>query len=154
MEITPSVLHTMDLFTGLSEEQLAAIAKIGRVSVYHRGEVVVREGEQSTAVYVVLKGQVEVVSELTENTTSLVILGAGQNFGEMALLDAGPRSATIRCISSEATLLTFDGTALMNFWEQESKVGYRMIFNIARDLAFKLRIRNLTTAMPSEVMNL
>ncbi len=154
MEITPSVLHTMDLFTGLSEEQLAAIAKIGRISVYHRGEVVVREGEQSTAVYVVLKGQVEVVSELTENTTSLVILGAGQNFGEMALLDAGPRSATIRCISSEATLLTFDGAALMHFWEQESKVGYRMIFNIARDLAFKLRIRNLTTAMPSGGMGL
>ncbi|HOT92065.1 MAG TPA: cyclic nucleotide-binding domain-containing protein [Anaerolineae bacterium] len=154
MEITPAVLRTLDLFMGLSEEQLAVLAKIGRVSVFHRGDVVLRAGEQSINVYVVLKGQVEVVSELAENTTSLVILGAGQTFGEMSLLDAGPRSATIRCISAEATLLTFDGGELLRFWEQESRVGYRMIFNIARDLAFKLRIRNLTTSVPNEVMKL
>jgi len=144
----------MDLFTGLSEEQLTAIARIGRVAGFHRGDIVMREGEQSTSVYVVLKGQMEVVSELAENTTSLVILGTGQNFGEMALLDAGPRSATIRCISAEATVLIFDGAALLHFWEQEPKVGYRMIFNIARDLAFKLRIRNLTAVVPNEVMDL
>ncbi len=154
MEITPAVLRTIELFTGLNEKQLVALAGIGRVSVFRRGDVVLRAGEQSTALYVVLKGQVEVVSELAENTTSLVILGAGQNFGEMALLDAGPRSATIRCISAEATLLTFDGVELMRFWEQEPQVGYRMVINIARDLAFKLRIRNLTTTAPDEVMHL
>ncbi len=154
MEITPSVLHNFDLFAGLTQEQLAAIAEIGHVSVYRRGDIVLREGEQSSAIYVVLQGQVEVLCELAENTTSLVILGAGQNFGEMALLDAGPRSATIRCISPEATLLTFDGAGLLAFWERESIVGYRMIFNIARDLAFKLRVRNLTTAMSGEVIAL
>jgi len=154
MKITPSVLHSLDLFAGLSEEQLTAISEVARVSVFHRRDVILREGEQSTAIYVVLKGQVEVVSELEENTTSLIILGAGQNFGEMALLDAGPRSATIRCISSEATLLTLDQDDLLRFLGQESGVGYRMIFNIARDLAFKLRVRNLTTAMPGEVLDL
>lgn len=148
MEITPSILHTADLFAGLSEAQLAALAMVGQVSVFHRGDVILREGEQSTSVYVVLKGQVEVVSELTENTTSLIILGAGQSFGEMSLLDAGPRSATIRCLSPEASLLTFSRNDLLTFWEQESRVGYKMLFNIARDLAFKLRIRNLTNALP------
>jgi CRP/FNR family cyclic AMP-dependent transcriptional regulator len=148
MEITPSILRTADLFTGLSDEQLTALAAAGQVSVFHRGDTILKEGEQSTAVYVVLKGQVEVVSELTENTTSLIILGAGQSFGEMALLDAGPRSATIRCLSPEASLLTFSRDDLLVFWDQEGRVGYRMLFNIARDLAFKLRIRNLTNALP------
>jgi len=148
MEITPSILHTADLFAGLSDTQLTALAAVGQVSVFHRGDIILKEGEQSTAVYVVLKGQVEVVSELTENTTSLIILGAGQSFGEMSLLDAGPRSATIRCLSPEASLLTFTRDDLLAFWDQESRVGYRMLFNIARDLAFKLRIRNLTNALP------
>ena len=148
MEITPSLLHTAELFTGLSEAQLTALAAVGQVSVFHRGDTILKEGEQSTAVYVVLKGQVEVISELTENTTSLIILGAGQSFGEMALLDAGPRSATIRCLSAEASLLTFSRDDLLAFWDTESRVGYKMLFNIARDLAFKLRIRNLTNALP------
>ncbi len=148
MEVTPSILHAAELFTGLSEAQLAALAAVGQVSVFHRGDIILKEGEQSTAVYVVLKGQVEVVSELTENTTSLIILGAGQSFGEMSLLDAGPRSATIRCLSAEASLLTFSRNDLLAFWDKESRVGYRMLFNIARDLAFKLRIRNLTNTLP------
>jgi CRP/FNR family cyclic AMP-dependent transcriptional regulator len=148
MEITSSILRTADLFTGLSDEQLVALAAVGQVSVFHRGDIILKEGEQSTAVYVVLEGQVEVVSELTENTTSLIILGAGQSFGEMALLDAGPRSATIRCLSSQASLLTFSRDDLLDFWTKESRVGYKMLFNIARDLAFKLRIRNLTNALP------
>jgi len=154
MEITPSILRSIELFAGLSEEQLVAIAAIGKYSVFRRRDVILKEGEQSTDVYVVLVGQVEVVTELTEDTTSLIILGAGQSFGEMALLDAGPRSATIRCVSPEATLLTFSRDDLLTFWERECRVGYQMILNIARDLAFKLRIRNLTGATPREVEDL
>lgn len=150
MEITPSVLRSTELFAGLNEEQLTALAAIGKYSVFRRRDVILQEGEQSTDVYVVLAGQVEVVTELSEDTTSLIILGAGQSFGEMALLDAGPRSATIRCISSEATLLTFSREDLLAFWERECRVGYQMVLNIARDLAFKLRIRNLTNALPRE----
>lgn len=150
MEITLPILHAVDLFTGLNETQLAALAEIGQVSEFNRGDIIMKEGEQTTAVYIVLKGQVEVVSELNENTTSLIILGAGQSFGEMALLDAGPRSATIRCLSPEASMLAFSREDLLAFWDRECRVGYRMLFNIARDLAFKLRIRNLTNALPRE----
>jgi CRP/FNR family cyclic AMP-dependent transcriptional regulator len=154
MEITSAILRSIELFAGLSEAQLTTIAKIGKFSVFRRKEVILKEGEQSTDVYVVLAGQVEVVTELTEDTMSLIILGAGQSFGEMSLLDAGPRSATIRCISADATLLTFSRSDLLAFWDRECRVGYRMILNIARDLAFKLRIRNLANALPREVEDL
>ena len=154
MEITPSILKSIELFAGLNEEQLAAVAAIGKYSVFRRREVILKEGEQSTEVYIVLAGQVEVVTELSEDTTSLIILGAGQSFGEMALLDAGPRSASIRCISSETTLLTFSRDDLLAFWDDACRVGYQMVLNIARDLAFKLRIRNLTNAAPREVGDL
>jgi CRP-like cAMP-binding protein len=148
MEITTPMMRTFELFSGLDASQIEAIAEVGKVMTFHQGDVILKAGEQSTEIYLVLEGQVEVMSELTENTTSLVILGAGQSFGEMALLDAGPRSATIRCLSPQAQLLTFDREELLAFWKQACPVGYRMMFNIARDLAFKLRVRNLTCEMP------
>jgi len=143
-----STLQSAELFSGLTIEQLEALAEVGQKQIFHQGDVILKEGEQSTEISIVISGQVEVVSELAENAASLVILGAGQSFGEMSLLDAGPRSASIRCLSQETEIYTFPRDALLSFWDQECRVGYTMMFNIARDLAFKLRIRNLTCAMP------
>ena len=145
-----STLQSAELFSGLTIEQLKALAEVGQKQVFHQGDIILKEGEQSTEISIVISGQVEVISELAENATSLVILGAGQSFGEMSLLDAGPRSASIRCLSPETEIYTFPRDALLSFWDQECRVGYTMMFNIARDLAFKLRIRNLTCAMPQE----
>ena len=150
MEIPVAALQTVELFAGLTPEQLAAIIEVGQATVYHKGEVILNRGDQSTEVYVLLGGQVEVVSELSENATSYVILGAGQSFGEMALLDAGPRSAAIRCVSAEAQILALGRDTLLAFWQDHCEVAYTMLFNIARDLAFKLRIRNLTQEMGAE----
>ena len=147
MDISISALRTVELLAGLSTNELEAMLEVGHLNTYVQGDVILNKGEQSTEVYVLLEGQVEVVSELSEDATSYIILGAGQSFGEMALLDAGPRSAAIRCVSSEASILAFGRDELLAFWQTHCEVGYKMLFNIARDLAFKLRIRNLTQEM-------
>ncbi len=147
MEIPIAKLHTVELFSGLTSEELQSIISVGQLTTYHQGEVILNKGDQSTDVYVLLSGQVEVVSELSDQATSYVILGAGQSFGEMSLLDAGPRSAAIRCVSEEAQILAMKRAMLLEFWKKYCDVGYKMMFNIARDLAFKLRIRNLTQEM-------
>ncbi|MBN2004708.1 MAG: cyclic nucleotide-binding domain-containing protein [Anaerolineae bacterium] len=147
MEIPITKLRTVELFSGLTPEELQAIVNVGELTTYHQGDGILDKGEKSTEVYVLLSGQVEVVSELSDQATSYVILGAGQSFGEMALLDAGPRSAAIRCVSEEAQILAMKRAMLLAFWKEHCDVGYKMMFNIARDLAFKLRIRNLTQDM-------
>ena len=154
MNISISMLRSVDLFAGLEPEQIEALVAIGSTPVFHQGDVILTKGDQTTEVYVIMKGQVEVIAELAEDAISMVILGAGQSFGEMALLDAGPRSASIRCVSPEAEILEFSRDALMEFWNKECRVGFQMMSNIARDLAFKLRIRNLTCEMAGEEANL
>ncbi len=151
MEIT-SALQSIELFNGLTTEQIKALIGVGKLQIFHKGDVILKQGEQSTEIHIVLEGMVEVVSDLSEHASSLVILGAGQSFGEMALLDAGPRSASIRCLSPEAKIFTFTRKALLSFWEQQCEVGYRMMTNIARDVAFKLRVRNLTCVTQEEAM--
>jgi len=147
MGISLSALRAIELFAGLTEDELKAIVDVGKTTTYRQGDVILRKGEQSTEVYLLLGGQVEVVSELSEDATSYIILGAGQSFGEMALLDAGPRSAAIRCVSPKAEIFSFGRDDLLTFWESHCEVGYKMLFNIARDLGFKLRIRNLKQEM-------
>ena len=147
MSVSISAVQAVELFAGLTPEELEVIIQVGQDRLYKKRDVILNRGDQSTEVYVLISGQVEVISELSEDATSFVILGAGQSFGEMALLDAGPRSAAIRCVSEEAEILAFGRDVLLDFWDAHCDVGCKMLFNVARDLAFKLRIRNLTHEM-------
>ena len=143
MEGSTTALRTADLFANLESHEIEALIATGKPKIYHRGEIILEKGEHSTDLYIVVRGQVEVSTEWGDSP-SIVILGAGQGFGEMSLLDAGPRSATICSVSDEAEVLVFTRDALISFCEKHCEVGFKLMYNLARDLAFKLRIRNLT----------
>jgi CRP/FNR family cyclic AMP-dependent transcriptional regulator len=145
------LLQRSELFAELAPEQIERIAALGQEVVYNAGDVVIREGDPSDEVYIICNGMVEV--EVSKGTvpdvpgppqlSSIVRLGQGQVFGEMALVDRGARSATVRCVE--------DGTALyviprQDFWvlcDGDHHIGYVVMRNIAADLSFKLRHRNL-----------
>ena len=143
MNTPVDVLKTADLFTGLTQEQIATITDLGERHTYHKHDLIICAGEWDDAFYIVLSGQVEVISEEAQGAPTLVVLGTGQGFGEMAVLDAGPRSATIRCVSERAEVFAIAGRRLLQLCRQESDIGQHLMYNLARDLAFKLRHRNL-----------
>ncbi len=140
MSVKFEVLSHTDLFIGLSEEQALNLAACGKEELYHQDEIIMQRGERGESLCIVLTGQIKVEPEAGYD---LVILGAGQGFGEMSLLDAGPRSATIRCATPEAELLCIPGPAILAFCEEHCCAGYQIMYNLARDLTFKLRHRNL-----------
>jgi CRP-like cAMP-binding protein len=139
------------LFAGLTSEQIERISALGREVTYRRGDVIVREGEPSDDVYVVCRGMVEVL--VTKGAIpdvpgpppmkSIVELGPGQSFGEMTLVDRGVRSATIRCVEDGTVLYTIPRRELLALCDSDSRVGYLLMRNVASDLSFKLRHRNL-----------
>jgi CRP-like cAMP-binding protein len=80
----------------LPQEELAELARRMRGRTYRRGERIVRQGEPGDALYVLLRGRVKVVAETASGEEPvLTVLGPGELFGEMALLDGGPRAATV-----------------------------------------------------------
>jgi CRP-like cAMP-binding protein len=86
-----NVLGEVPLFAGLSRRHLNKVAGVGRLLEFHHGAAIVRAGQPGDAMYVVVDGDVAVRRPgLPE-----VSLGTGSFFGEMALLDGGPRSATV-----------------------------------------------------------
>lgn len=65
---------------------------------FEAGDVVFREGDPSNYAYIVRKGKVEVIREHLGQTIQLNTLGRGEIFGELGVIDAKPRSATVRVL--------------------------------------------------------
>lgn len=86
------LLKKVPLFSGFDDRYLSRILKTSREREFAAGTPILREGEQSNVgLYLILDGQVEV----RKGDQVLSRLGAGQFFGEMALLDDQPRSADV-----------------------------------------------------------
>ena len=91
-------LAAVPLFSQLPRKDLIRISRAVVERNYKKGETIVKEGEQAVAFFVVTKGHVEVTTGTGPKKQKLSELGAGGIFGEMALLDGGPRVATVRAM--------------------------------------------------------
>ena len=87
-----AALGRCDLFAGLPADALAVLAGSSRSLVFAPGEVVVREGDDSAALYAVESGEASVVKGAAE----IARIRPGEVFGEMAFLSGAPRAATVR----------------------------------------------------------
>jgi CRP-like cAMP-binding protein len=146
-------LRRVEILSGLTDEQLARVASICQVVTLQTKEDVVREGDPSNDMYVIHRGSVEIVLSKNRVTPemlsvpgpqTIVSLGQGQVFGEMALIDHGPRSATVRCTADDALLYRIQSNDFERLCEQDTDIGYKVMRNIAADLSFKLRHSNLS----------
>jgi len=150
MSVT-ELLQRSELFSGLTPKQVEQIAALGQEAVYNAGDVVIREGDPSDEMYIIRSGMVEVLVSGGRihdvpgppQLTSLVRLGQGQLFGEMALVDRGARSATIRCVEDGTVLHVIPRQTFWALCDTDHHMGYIVMRNIASDLSFKLRHRNL-----------
>lgn len=73
---------------------------------------------------------------------SVLIMGEGQVFGEMALLDHGARSASVKALKPETVVYTLSGEDFRALCQKDTAIGYVMMRNIALDLSFKIRHQN------------
>lgn len=89
------LLHNIPLFEGIETDHLVAVAEICERRTFSAGHVVFHEGDQGHHLYLIVHGAAEV---LTENVR-VAELGAGETFGELALLDGSARSATVRAVT-------------------------------------------------------
>lgn len=90
------VLNKVSLFEGMPEEDLSQISSLATVRSFPRNTVIISEGDHSDSMYMVLAGKVKVYLSDDEGKEIIInILKEGDYFGELALLDESPRSASV-----------------------------------------------------------
>jgi CRP-like cAMP-binding protein len=113
-------------------------SSLGRV--YGDGEVIVRQGEAGDCMYVIQKGQAEVVQEREGKEVQLAVLGDRDDFGEMALFEREARSATVRALG-EVRALTVDKMTFLRQVHEDPSLAFRILQKMSR------RIRELDTEL-------
>ena len=92
-------LRKVPLFAGCSAREIGVIANAAKVMTDREGAVLAREGDAGIGLFVILEGTAQVSIGGRKRDT----LGPGDFFGEIALLDRGPRSATVTATSEIRT---------------------------------------------------
>ena len=145
------LMRAVALFNGLSDEQLQRLLDISEEEIYYDDEIIFEQGTEGDKLYFISEGQVEIRIRFhpREPERSQVYLGRGQIFGEMALLDLGKRSATVKCSQDETVLHSISNEAFTDLCTSDTAIGYVIMRNMAMDLSFKLRHQNLNLGAES-----
>ena len=143
MEIK-ELLRSVELFDGLTDDHLDEVAAICKRRQLKKGELLAKQGDVGSELFIVSEGLVEVI--VRERTVPRVVvnLGTGQLIGEMSLVDRGPRSATVRAIHDPTFVQVIQHDDFHALFQRNTQIGYRVMLNLAVDMSFKLRHRNLS----------
>lgn len=145
-------LAQTEIFSGLQPTQRVKIAELCTSMEWQAGDTIFSEGDPGDNIYLVRKGLIEIVidtavpspdEDQAPQMRTIVTLGCGQVLGEVAMIDGGSRTAAARCAEDGSQLLAIDGEKLMALCEEDPAIGFRVMRNIAADLAFKIRHSDL-----------
>jgi len=143
-----NILRRTDMFYDLSEPQLEMVASICSEMKYRMGELIFEENSAGDELYVIAAGEVEIQVDPSlvqpggaqgEEPVTIATLRHGQTFGEVALVDQGLRTASARSASRRTRLLVIPRERLITLCDNYPELGYRVMRNVAADLAFKIR---------------
>jgi CRP/FNR family cyclic AMP-dependent transcriptional regulator len=132
------VLRRSPLFEMLSQPELEVLAELSRQRRFAAGEVVFREGDAGDALFVLARGEVEVLARGPGGDRVLATLEPPAAFGEMSLVDREVRSASVRaksaCLALQLTAENFTA------FRKRSRDGFTLfLVNVARLLSSRLR---------------
>jgi len=132
----------ISIFHGLSTRQLGRVMQAMQRRSYRAGEVLFVEGQVGKAVFIIESGKVELSRKTPDgDIKSLGILGQGQIFGEMALLEQMERTASATVV--EDGVIHFLYTAsLESLIRRQPAIGFKLMKNIAIMLSALLRRTN------------
>jgi CRP/FNR family cyclic AMP-dependent transcriptional regulator len=127
-------VRAVPLFKYLSQEQLAEVVTIIAIRRFAKGSLLVREGEPGDAIHIVLDGSVSVLRIAPDGReTILSILKEGDFFGEMSVLDASPRSASIRALTP-VEVGVIEQKPMLELLDKDPRIARSLIVNLSRRL--------------------
>ena len=145
-------LKQSDIFYQLSDTQLQMVGNLCEEVSFQAGDIIFQENSDSKELYIIAQGEVDIFIKpskvsllglLEDEEVPIATLRRGQNFGEIALVDGGLRSASARATKMDTHLLVIERDRLINLCDTYPQLGYRLMYNLSADLAMKIRNTDL-----------
>jgi len=133
------LLQQMPIFGAVTEDSLAYLVEPARTVEVAAGGYFFCEGDPAEAMFVLERGSVSVLRRWQERELSLGELGAGDCFGEMALLDLFPRSASVLA-RQDCAAIELKPENLYRLYERDASQFATIQMNIAREMSRRLRV--------------
>jgi CRP-like cAMP-binding protein len=142
-------LHSLEIFSGLRGREMGALIQALHARTYRPGEVVFVEGDIGRALFILETGKVELTRLGPDGKPAfLYTLKPGEFFGEMALLESLPRSATAVAVEPSRLHLLYR-TKLDALLQAEPRIGIAIMSHLARLLSARLRRANSAAPAPA-----
>jgi len=133
-------LRNIGLFGGLDDEVLKKLLEELPLVDATPGTDIFLEGDSGREMYVILDGEVEVLRRSKRgHETRVALLGPGDWFGEMSILDVLPRSATARVVAP-SRLIRFSAHEMDALYRRDLRSYSLLVLNIAREMSRRLRV--------------
>jgi len=128
------LLRKIPVFRALGAAHLAEVAALVHVEAMPPGRVVVRQGDRAENMFIIHSGYLKVlIAGRSGSLSTLGVMGAGEIFGELSLLDGGPRSATVMTMT-RAKLVSLDREPFLRLVEARPPLATAIMAVLARRL--------------------
>lgn len=141
VETTLMILKKVPLFQGMKNSALREFEKLMHRRRYEPDETIFFEGEPGVGMYIIEEGSVSIYREVEGSREELVRLERGEFFGELALLDDSPRSASAVALEETHVLGLFHPD-LMGLIDRKPRLGNQFLFHLALLIGDRLKHTN------------
>ncbi|MEL6524598.1 MAG: cyclic nucleotide-binding domain-containing protein [Chloroflexota bacterium] len=145
-----NILSQADIFDEMTQTQLELVSSICDERHYQAEDVIFEENTVGNEMYVIADGEVDIRvdpallgDDNQQGAFTIATFRRGQVFGEVSLVDEGLRSASATCTQNDTHLVVIPRGRLMLLCDQYPTLGYKLMRNLAADLAMKIRHTDL-----------
>ncbi|MFQ5824649.1 MAG: SLC26A/SulP transporter family protein [bacterium] len=137
-------LKHLSVFKDLTEDQLEVVRKHVHPMHYRNLDIVFREGDPGDKIYFILSGGVSVLTSISDNGRDrrLATFGEGVFFGDMAILENQPRSATVQA-DTDTEVLYMSVDDFQYLVTNKPLIASKMLLGMARELSYRLRLTTI-----------
>lgn len=137
------ILRNITVFAGLDDQQLAVLGAHVLTRRYPKNTVIIQEGDEASALYVIESGQAKVYLSNEDGKEVIInMLGEGEIFGELALIDDAPRSASVKT-TKPTHLAVISRTGFKQLLASHTDIALRLLVDVTR------RVRLLSESIRS-----
>ena len=122
-------LRKVPIFSGLDKKELGALGRLVKEQSYPAGTTIVQAGAGGHGLYIIKEGKVSII----QNGRTVANMGPGQFFGEIAVLDGGPRTADVKA-DTDTVCLTLISWEVKPLLQEDAGLTYKMLIEMVKRL--------------------